>query len=148
MEFQSRGVRALVRLQMAELRALFQVWLEARRKGVRLPETDDRDYGSLDLLMRHPLRSSRGYLMGICQTLGRPDPEVPDPPEPRDVEKNGAGYIDTLELAWENHVAWVTDEVVAAHDGAVEVTLEHAVVHPIRHRFQLQELMTEQAARR
>ena len=157
MEFQSRGVRALVRLQIAELRALFHVWLEARRVGVRLPEVKDPDYANLDLLMRHPLRASRGYLNTICQVLGRPDPGLPGPPEPPEVEARGAGYIDTLEKAWEEHLGWMTDEIA---DGdtlytdrwgqqlTMEAMLEHAVVHPIRHRFQLEELMAEQAARR
>jgi hypothetical protein len=141
---------------MAEMRALFQVWLEAKRKAIRLPETEDPDYATLDLLMRHPLRSSRGYLTWICQVLDRPDPGIPDPPEPQEVEARGADYIDTLEKAWDEHIAWMTDEAAGSNDlytsrwgqpFTIEGMLEHAAVHPSRHRFQLEELLAEQAAR-
>ena len=150
MKFQSRGVRALVMLQMAEMRQLFEVWKKAKRLGVRLPKTLDPDYKDLDLLMRHPLRACRGYLTWLCEVLGRPDPGVPDPPEPEEVAKKGAAYLEELERGWHKHMAWMPNEVLdsfVVHTtrwGApmtVEAMLEHAAVHPMRHRFQLEELI-------
>ena len=77
MAYKSRGVRALVVLQMIEMDRLFLVWKKAKRAGVKLPKTSDPAYENLDVLMRHPLRACRGYLTWLCEVLGRPDPKIP-----------------------------------------------------------------------
>lgn len=157
MAFKSRGVRALVILQMAEMQRLFVVWRQARRLGVKLPESRDPAYKDLDLLLRHPLRACRGYLTWLCEVLGRPDPGVPDPPEPEDVATRGAAYLKRLERAWHTKTAWMPNRVLDSADlhtsrwgtpMTVEAMLEHAVAHPMRHRFQLEELIAKQRKRR
>lgn len=157
MAFKSRGVRALVVLQMEELEKLFVVWKKARRVGVKLPKTDDPAYQSIDLLMRHPLRSCRGYLTWLCEVLGRRDPRVPDPPEPEHVASDGAAYLKLLAKAWEKHMAWMpgavldSPQVYTSRWGApmtVEAMFEHAAVHPMRHRFQLEEMLARKRPRR
>ena len=157
MAFKSRGVRALVILQMAEMNRLFVVWKKAKRLGVKLPATRDPAYKDLDLLMRHPLRSCRGYLTWLCEVLGRPDPGVPDPPDPQDVARKGAAYLATLERAWHAKTAWMPARVLDSFDvyparwGApmtVEAMFEHAVAHPMRHRLQLEELIARRRKRR
>lgn len=150
MTFKSRGVRALVHLQMREMSQLFLVWKQARRVGVKLPKTQDPAYQSLDLLMRHPLRSCRGYLTWLCEVLDRPDPGVPDPPAPERVAAEGPAYLKVLAKAWERHMAWMPSSVLdsfTAHTSrwgapmTVEAMFEHALAHPMRHRFQLEELI-------
>ncbi len=157
MAFQSRGVRACVNLQMQEMRRLFAVWRKAKRVGVKLPATRDPAYANLDALMRHPLRSCRGYLTWLCEVLGRPEPRIPDPPDAADVAREGAAYLDVLERAWERHAGWMTNRVLdspkvhTSRWGApltVEAMLEHAIAHPMRHRFQLEELLARTGARR
>ena len=152
MTFKSRGVRALVQLQMDEMSQLFAVWKRAKRVGVKLPATRDPAYASLDLLMRHPLRSCRGYLTWLCEVLGRPDPGVPDPPAAERVSTEGAAYLKVLAKAWEKHMAWMPSKVLDSFSlytsrwGApmtVEAMFEHAAVHPMRHRFQLVELIAK-----
>ena len=152
MAFKSRGVRALVILQMTEMDRLFVVWKKAKRVGVKLPATRDPAYKDLDLLMRHPLRSCRGYLTWLCEKLGRPDPGVPDPPEAQDVAKQGTAYLRVLERAWHKHIAWMPSKTLDSPKihitrwGApmtVEAMLEHAVAHPMRHRFQLEVLIAK-----
>ena len=156
MAFQSRGVRALVLLQMEEMRQLFVVWKKAKRLGVKLPATRDPAYQSIDHLMRHPLRSCRGYLTWLCEVLRRPEPPIPDPPEPEDVSARGAAYLKVLDTAWGKHMAWMPNRVLdstkihTSRWGApmtVEAMLEHAAVHPMRHRFQLEELIEAKARR-
>lgn len=156
MTFKSRGVRALVMLQMAEMRRLFAVWEKAKQLGVALPASRDPAYGNLDLLMQHPLRSCRGYLTWLCEVLERPDPGVPDPPQPEDVAAKGTVYLDVLEQAWHANMAWMPDEALdsdvvhTSRWGApmtVEAMFEHAAVHPMRHRFQLEELIEGVAKR-
>ncbi len=157
MTFKSRGVRALVLLQMDEMDQLFRVWKKAKRLGVKLPATRDPAYQSIDLLMRHPLRSCRGYLTWLCEVLGRPDPRVPDPPEAENVAAQGAAYLKVLAKAWEKQMAWMPGKVLDAFTvytsrwGApmtVEAMFEHAVAHPMRHRFQLEELIAKTRKRR
>jgi len=150
MAFQSRGVRALVMMQMDEMRTLFVVWKKAKRIGVKLPVTKDPAYQNIDALMRHPLRSCRGYLTWLCEVLGRPDPNIPDPPDPENVSKSGAAYLDLLERAWHRHMAWMPNRTLDSfkvHTSrwgqpmTIEGMFEHAVAHPMRHRFQLEELI-------
>lgn len=157
MAYKSRGVRALVVLQMREMDRLFVVWKKARRLRVKLPATRDPAYQSIDLLMRHPLRACRGYLTWLCEVLERPDPRVPDPPEPEQVAVRGAAYLKVLAAAWERHMAWMpaktldSPRVYTSRWGAplsVEAMLEHAVAHPMRHRFQLEELIEKKEKRR
>lgn len=156
MAFKSRGVRALVVLQMREMDRLFVVWKQAKRAGVKLPATRDPAYQSMDLLMRHPLRSCRGYLTWLCEVLGRPEPKVPDPPDAEKVAAQGAAYLKVLAKAWERHMAWMpgktldSPRVHTSRWGApmtVEAMLEHAVAHPMRHRFQLEELIAKKRKR-
>ena len=125
-------------------------WKKAKRLGVKLPKTRDPAYESLDALMRHPLRACRGYLTWLCEVLHRPAPKVPDPPEAEHVTTRAAAYLDVLERAWLKHMAWMPDRVVESKKvhtsrwGApmtVEAMFEHAVAHPMRHRFQLEELI-------
>jgi hypothetical protein len=156
MAFKSRGVRALVMLQMAEMDRLFVVWKKAKRAGVKLPATRDPAYQSLELLMRHALRACRGYLTWLCEVLGRPDPGVPDPPEPQDVAAKGGAYLKVLDRAWRAKMAWMPNNVLDSNKvhtsrwGApmtVEAMLEHAVAHPMRHRLQLEELIEKRRKR-
>lgn len=157
MTFKSRGVRALVLLQMNEMDQLFKVWKVAKRQGVKLPATRDPAYQSMDQLMRHPLRSCRGYLTWLCDVLGRADPKVPDPPEAEKVAAQGAAYLKVLAKAWEKHMASMPTKglySVTVHTSrwgapmTVEAMLEHAVAHPMRHRFQLEELIAKARKRR
>ena len=157
MAFKSRGVRALVLLQMAEMRTLFAVWKKAKRAGVKLPKTDDPSYKSLDTLMFHPLRSCRGYLTWTCETLGRGTPKIPDPPAPEDVLAKGGKYLDTLEAAWQKHAAFLTNEDLDSNTVhktrwgspiTIEAMMEHALAHPMRHRIQLEELLAKARKKR
>jgi len=150
MEFQSRAVRALVRLQEREMRTLLDVWKEARRQGIRLPETEDPDYGSLDHLIRHLFRAARGYLIWICDVLNRPVPEISVAPDPNQIARGADAYLEVVLAAWRAHLAWMPDSVIEAADTyrsrwgmpyTIEEMLEHAVVHPMRHRIQLEELL-------
>ena len=152
MAFKSRGVRALVILQRTEMERLFVVWKKARRAGVKLPATSDPSYENFDVLMFHGLRACRGYLTWLCEVLNRPDPRVPPPPDAEKVATQGAAYLKTLAKAWEKHMAWASTRtldsprVYTSRWGApmtVEAMLEHAVAHPMRHRFQLEELLAK-----
>jgi hypothetical protein len=142
---------------MDEMNQLFVVWKKARRLGVKLPTTSDPAYQSVDRLMRHPLGACRGYLTWLCEVLDRPDPKLPDPPETEKVAAQGAAYLALLAKAWEKNMAWMPADVLDSFQvytsrwGApmtVEAMFEHAVAHPMRHRFQLEELLAKTRKRR
>jgi uncharacterized damage-inducible protein DinB len=150
MEFQSRGVRALVLLHEGQLRAFLATWRIAKARGVVLPATDDPDYQSLAHLLRHLLGSGRGYLTWTCEVLGRPAPQIQPPPEVDAVEAEADSYLEDLLAAWRTHLSLLSNEIAEdgtaylsrwKHPYTIDAMLEHAVVHPMRHRLQLEELI-------
>ena len=150
-DYKYRGARALLILHERHLREFYAVWNEAKVADLRLPIVDDPDYESLDHVLRHVLRAARGYMTWICQVLGLPDPAIRQTPEAERIESEAADYIDHLLEQWRAPLLKVEEEslnIVAKSrwgvDMAVESMLEHAVMHPIRHTFQLQELMKKQ----
>ncbi len=147
-DYRYRGARALVLLHEQAIRELLSTWHRAKAVGLRLPETTDPDYASLETLLRHVLRSARGYLTWLCEKLGLPDPGVEPAPDPPDVEREAARWVEHLLARWRLPLVGIEEsrfnEVSTTRwgvDMCLESMLEHAVLHPLRHRFQLEELM-------
>lgn len=147
--FAHRGARALVVLHERELRAFVPVWREAKAHGLRLPETDDADYDSLEHLLTHVLRAAGRYLSWVCKVLDLADPAVPPEPPLDQIEAHAEEYLEAVLTAWREPLRAVPaarfeDRTYATNWGAqltIEAMLEHAVAHPLRHAFQLQELL-------
>jgi uncharacterized damage-inducible protein DinB len=146
--YRYRGARALVLLHERSLRELLAAWHLAKAADVRLPETTDPDYASLEALLHHVLRSARGYLTWLCEKLGLPDPGVEPAPEAAHVQRDAARSVEHLLARWRLPLAGIDEarfnEVFQTRwgiDMCLESMLEHAVLHPLRHRFQLEELM-------
>jgi len=149
--YRYRGARALVLLHEQEMRALLPVWKRAKAAAVRLPATGDSDYASLDSLLHHALRAARGYMTWLCEKLGLPDPGIEPSPEAARVEQEAERYVEHLLARWRTPLAEVEEARFGAthktrwgEDMSCEGMLEHAVMHPVRHRFQLEELMETQ----
>ena len=149
--YRSRGARALVLLHDEAVRGLLPVWRRAKAAQIRLPTTDDPSYASLDALLHHALRAARGYMTWLCEKLGLPDPGIDPVPEPAEVEREAARYVEHLLERWRLPLADVEEaRLDAVHksrwgtDMSLESMLEHAVAHPLRHRFQLEELLEAQ----
>jgi hypothetical protein len=154
-QYRYRGARALVILHEREMRELLPVWRRAAAAGVRLPTTDDPAYASLQTLLHHVLRASRGYLTWMCERLGLPDPGLEPTPGADVVEREADRYLERLLAAWRTPLQDVEpqrfDEEYRSRWGqtlSIDGMLEHAVMHPIRHRFQLEELLESQEGRR
>jgi hypothetical protein len=146
--YRYRGARALVLLHDEALRELLPAWRRAKAAGVRLPVTTDPDYASLETLLYHVLRSARGYMTWMCEKLGLPDPGIEAAPEPSRVEQEAGPWVEHLLDRWRLPLAGIEEERFTATfktrwgvDMSLESMLEHAVLHPMRHRFQLEELM-------
>lgn len=151
-KYRYNGARALILLHDLYLRSFLETWKQAKELDVKLPETSDTDYISLEALLLHVLRSSRGYILWICEKLGLVPPEIDPPPALDKIVENSKSYIEHVLNGWKLPLADVEEnlffkDVYTSNWGTgycIEAMLEHAVMHPIRHEFQLIELMKAQ----
>lgn len=149
--YKSRGARALVILHDQHLRRSVEVWKQAKAANLELPETDD-NYQSLEALLQHILRSAGSYMVRMCETLGLPDPGIRPLPGRKTIEAEADGYLEHVLERWRVPLAQVPDErlepaleaYVPGMPYWIDAMLEHAVMHPVRHEFQLRELMQKQ----
>lgn len=148
--FRSGGARALVALHERHLRACLDTWKRAQRAQVTLPETSDSSYTSREHLLHHVLRAARGYMVWTCEKLDLPDPGIDPAPEPDAVEAEADHYLEHLIERWRPPLVDVEEErfgeTYPSRWGvpySIGAMLEHAVMHPIRHQFQLENLLRE-----
>lgn len=147
--YKYNGARSMVLLHEKYLTSLLQTWQEAKRLNIKLPETDDEDYESLETLLRHILRAAGRYMIWMCEKLNLPDPEIKPAPEPDKIEREAEKYLEHLLTKWQTPLAEVEEEKFNSPtytsrwgvDYCIDAMLEHAVMHPIRHEFQLKNLM-------
>jgi uncharacterized damage-inducible protein DinB len=146
--YRYRGARALVLMHEREMRGFLPVWRRARAAGTALPKTDDPSFESLQTLLLHVLRCPRSYMVWICEKLGLPGPGIDEPPPVERIERDADSFLSHVLERWRSPLAAVEekrfDEVFPSRWGvqtSVESMLEHAVVHPMRHVLQLEELM-------
>jgi uncharacterized damage-inducible protein DinB len=151
-----RGARAMVLLHEREMRRFLEVWRLAKAAKVPLhpvghPEKPwtDPDYQSLEHLLYHVLRAARGYMTWMCEKLELPDPQIEPAPPPETVEANADRYLAHLLARWRLPLVELSEERASQPsyksrwdmDYSIDSMLEHALVHPLRHRFQLEELL-------
>lgn len=143
-----RGARACVLMHGREMRAFLSAWRRAKQDGTALPSAGDPSYVSLPALLHHVLRCPRGYMIWMCEKLGLPDPQIHEPPAVDRIEAEADRFLSHVLDRWRLPLAGVEqkrfDEVYPSRWGvpmSIESMLEHAVVHPLRHAFQLEELM-------
>ena len=148
------GARALVRLHERHMWEFWATWCEARDAQVQLPVTSDPHYVSLEVLLHHVLLAARGYLQWICEQLELPDPGIDPAPPAERAAAEAAAYLSHLLARWRTPLRGVEPAAFRARTyplrftaTTIEAMLEHAVMHPIRHSFQLRNLLAEQQAR-
>ncbi len=147
--YRSRAVRALVLLHEEHLRRFVQTWRSAQAARVALPSTEDPAYASLDALVRHVLGASRGYMVWMCEVLKLPDPGILPAPDATALSEEAESYMEHVLARWRASLHDVADEQLDTPEYrsrwqtlySIDAMLEHAVMHPIRHAFQLEELM-------
>ena len=148
--YRYRGARALVMLHERELRAFLATFRRAQAWGVSLPETEDKDYASLATLLRHVLGAAGGYLKWAAKVLELPDPGIDPVPSVEEIDAEAEAYLEHVLDRWWSPLRGVPEErfevAFPSNWGtpySVDAMLEHAVAHPMRHAFQLEELMGE-----
>jgi hypothetical protein len=140
----------LVTLHEEHLRRFLKTWRMALAASVSLPPTPDPAYASLGALGRHVLDAAGGYAVWICQVLGLPDPGIRPAPEPSDIIAGAEDYMEHVLERWRNSaIREIADDQMETPEYpsewrtnyCIDSMLEHAVMHPIRHAFQLEELI-------
>ena len=148
-DFQYRGARAMVILHERYLREFVEVWKRARISGVKLPQTDDPSYQSWDTLLKHLIRAARGYMVWTCEKLELSDPQINIPTEPEVFAADVDRILEHVLDKWWRPLVSLPEErffqpVFKSRwevEYCIDAMLEHAVVHPLRHTLQLEELM-------
>ena len=144
-----RGARANILLHERHMRRFLAAWKLARDEGLELSATDDPDYASLEALLQHVLQWARGYMTWICEQLELPDPGIRAVPEVSSIAADAESYLEHVLERWRLPLRDVPEERFyeiflfsrSKVPYGVDMMLEHAVMHPIRHTFQLEELM-------
>jgi len=152
MYYKYKGASAMVVLHDRHMKSLLGVWLEAKSRNVPLPDTEDKDYVSLDSLHRHIFRASRGYMIWMCDKLDLPDPEIKAVPDADVISQEAEGYLEYLLDKWRTPLAGIEESRYFSPtytsrwgvEYCIESMLEHAVLHPIRHEYQLRNLIDSQ----
>ena len=150
MEFRSRAVRSLVELHEREMQSFLEVWRRFVSANLPLPEArGDESYESRERLAGHVLMAARGYLTRIGEWVGRPVSDVDGSQDPNEIVARASAFADHVRAAYRRHLSAVTvqelePQVHTTRWGgvmSVEDMLEHAVVHPMRHRIQLERIL-------
>ena len=147
--YRSRAVRAMVLLHEEHLRRFVHTWRRALAASVRLPASDDPAYASLGALGQHVLGAARHYMVWMCEVLELPDPGIQPAPDSAAILRDAEDYMEHVLERWRAPLCDVPNEQLETPDYpsewqsryCIDAMLEHAVMHPIRHAFQLEELM-------
>ena len=149
--YRSRAVRALVLLHEEHLRRFVRTWRLALANSVTLPRTDDPAYASLGALGRHVLWAAGGYMVWMCEMLTLPDPGIRSAPDAAAIVRDAEKYMEHVLERWRAPLREIPDERLETPEYpsqwktryCIDSMLEHAVMHPIRHALQLDELIKE-----
>lgn len=150
--FRSRAVRSLTELHEHELTAFATTWQRFAASGKPLPDArGDANFESPEKLVSHVHAAARSYLLWIWEKLERPIEGLPLVRDPAIiVPRLDAFMAETLD-SWRRHLAPLEDEQLSpkqylsrwGEPHTIEQMLEHAVVHPMRHRIQLERILAE-----
>ncbi len=151
-EYKYNGARSQVILHERHLTSILKTWREAKGLDITLPETEDSDYQSLDTFLRHIFRAARGYMNWMCNKLDLPDPEIRPVPKADIIDSEANEYLKHLLDKWRLPLVDIEEGQFYSPtytsrwgvEYCIDAMLEHAVMHPIRHEFQLRNLIQEQ----
>jgi len=153
-DFKSRAVMSLVELHEQEWRRFWETWDRFVAAGAPMPDArGDADYQSANHLVGHVARAARNYLTWIGDQLGRPVKDVDLEMDSLKIAARAKEFVAEILAAWRRHLPAVEDSELepATYKSrwgvpfTIESMLEHAVVHPMRHRIQLDRIMDGRA---
>lgn len=149
LKYKYGGAQTLVELHEEEIKLFCLTWKSAKQIGLKLPTTDDPNYNSLEDLMIHVLNWSKRYLEWIVENLELEHSSIESPPKHHEVPNNLDSYVEKLLKWWETPLVNVADHKFYDKtynapwkiDYCIDAMLEHAVMHPVRHRKQLEKFI-------
>ena len=150
MEFRSRAVRSLVELHERELQSFLATWKRFVAADLPMPEANgDENYQDRERLGGHVLMAARNYLTRIGEWVGRPVSDLDASADARALAARAPAFADEVLAGYRRHLAAITDQELEPQVHrtrwgdlmSVENLLEHAVVHPMRHRIQLERIL-------
>ena len=135
----------------AELSELLRRISDDEFERVRDLQSQDEDCRSIQTVLRHVVRAGYGYATYIREAFGAEAkrPEIPLSKRLEalnQIEMMLAYTVATLEGKWELSDEQITAVQIRSRWGAVydlEQLLEHAIVHVLRHRRQIERFLTE-----
>ncbi len=147
--FEYTGARAMILLHEHHLRSFVESWRAAKASNLSLPQTSDPSYASLDHLLRHLFSAARRYMLWMCEMLDLPIPEIEPAPDVDTIESRADTYLEHLLRSWRHPLSGVKEDRFYKPEYlapwkvryCIDAMLEHAVMHPVRHRFQLTQLL-------
>jgi hypothetical protein len=129
----------------------FEVWKQAKAVNLQLPVTGEEKCQGLESLLKHILDLGPS-MVRICERLKLPDPEIRDVPNLDVIDDEADSYLEHLLERWRLPLVAMPDEklepttyVPGETRWWIDGMLEHTVMHPIRHEFQLKELIQRQS---
>jgi len=136
---------------VAELSALVSGLGDAEFEAVRDLETQDESCRSIQTIMHHVIRAGYGYATYIRTAFGTPTerPQVPEPKRAdcaRMLVEMLAYNEATLEGKWQmpdEEIVKIQMRVPWGVTYDLEQLLEHAIVHILRHRRQIERFLSE-----
>ena len=97
------------------------------------------------------LSAAGGYMIWICEVLTLPDPGIRSAPDEAAMVRDADDYMEHVLERWRAPLREVSDDRLETPEYpsrwqtryCIDSMLEHAVMHPIRHAFQLDELLKD-----
>jgi hypothetical protein len=141
----------MVLLHEEHLRRFVRTWRLALATSVNLP-TDDPAYASLGALGSHVLTAAGDYLVWMCEVLTLPDSGIRSAPDTTAIVCDADIYMEHVLGRWRDApLREVSNEQLETPEYpsqwqtryCIDSMLEHAVMHPFRHAFQLDELIRD-----
>ena len=144
--YKYKGAEAMVELHANEMRAFLEVWQKAHAANFSVPASEDPDYQSLEHILCHVLGASKGYIIWICEQLELEASTIGARPTPQSVVTEAEAYLSQVLQAWDGPLVDLTEKQAHAKEYpskwktkyCIDAMLEHAVMHPLRHRFQIE----------
>jgi hypothetical protein len=95
------------------------------------------------------LSAAGGYMIWMCEVLALPDPGIRRAPDLDALISGADDYLEHVLERWRAPLSEVSDDKLETPEYpsnwktryCVDSMMEHAVMHPIRHTFQLEELL-------
>lgn len=151
-EFRSRAVRSLTELHERELKLFVPTWQRFVASGKPMPDArGDANFESPEKLIAHVQGAARSYLLWIWEKLERPIEGLQMTRDPAVIVPRLEAFMAETLDGWRRHLAALEDEQLSpkqflsrwGEPHTIEQMLEHAVVHPMRHRIQLERILGE-----